>query len=80
MKKEEWKQIGWFLMISIVVIFLQAVLLYQIKQRVPGEGSFIGIMYDNISFIWGMTFVLLIISWFIIKKKFGIKTKKRRLV
>lgn len=79
MKKEEWKQIGWFLIISSVVIFSQSVLSYQIKKRFPGVGSFLGIMYDNISFIWGMTFVFLIISWYILKKKFGIKTKKRRL-
>jgi hypothetical protein len=79
LNKNDWKKIGWFLCISIVVIFLQAVLSYQIKQRFSEEGKFLGIMYDNILFIWGMTFVILIITWYIIKKSFGLKTNKRRL-
>lgn len=79
MKKEEWKQIGWFFGISMVVIFLQAILSYQIKQSFPKEGSFLGIMFDNIYLVWGFTMVLLIVIWYLIKKSFGIKTTRRKL-
>jgi len=78
-KNEEWKQIGWFVGISIIVIFFQAVLSYQISKRFPGDASFLGIMYDNTLFIWGMTMAFLVILWYIIKKSFNIKTKKRGL-
>lgn len=83
MVKKSWKKmgekIGWFIVISIPVMFFQAVLFYYITKDLPETGNFLGIIYNNVYFIWGLTLILLMVIWFIIKTKFEIKEKRGRL-
>lgn len=83
MVKQNWEEMGkkilWFVIISIPVIFFQAVLSYYLTENIPEEGKFLGIIYNNVFFIWGLTLVALMVIWFIIKNIFEIKVKRGKL-
>ena len=83
MVKQNWEEMGkkilWFVIISIPVIFFQAVLYYYLTENIPEEGKFLGIIYNNVSFVWGLTLVALMVLWFIIKNIFEIKEKRGKL-
>lgn len=74
--KNEWTRYLWFILLSVPIIFIQSIIYYQIKQRVPEEGTFLGIIYDNLYFVTGITMVILLIVWHMIGKLLNINEKR----
>lgn len=67
---EKWDK---FIIYSVVIIFIESAIYYQVKQVIPRDSVFLFIPFDSLVFFWG----LIGLSLLIIYKKTGISEKTK---